>query len=137
MGPWDDLMSAVELLAEANRMPDSAIFFLNILTLNQHPEQNPIDVKCLASGDITQECTAMVVALSSEPEQVKRGWIWKGVALAIEDSKGMFLGDKNGIIACNQPFADGAWVCGHVDAKLVGLLSNFDIRECECGKPEH
>ena len=121
---WCERMSAIELFAEAQHLPDSTIFFVEILGVNGHDEDEDLElcwksVKTEVEGVICQLSDSNTSDIEEEDEL--------HVTLAplifeLVTDKGIFFASSKGVLACSQAFRSGNWVHGDFDVQVIYKL---------------
>lgn len=132
---WSDRVDMIERFAAAQQVPDSTTIFFDVFSRNQHSgsQQQKYDLSSMRAGAIMEECEGML--LLGNPENMNRPWPWLAVTQAVKMGKGVFLGTTTGILACNRPFPDRAWVYGRIDNEVLNLLMAMDIRDMTSTDP--
>ena len=155
---WHERMSAIELFAEAQHLPDSTIFFVEILGVNQHDDDEDAEV-CWKS--VKTEVEGIICQLSKSSElqedetinisigqmifEVGPGdGLLSAVAMTecvscmanfqVGTDKGIYFASSDGVLACSQAFRSGNWVHGDFDVQVIyrllkSLLSGADEEE--------
>lgn len=122
---WAECMMAIERFAEAERLPDSAVFWVDIFSVNVHRQEG--DLVRRVDGSVVNEVHGLIRVLPNDRELLQRGWEWYTVDLAVQAGKSIYFACKSGIMACNRPFKDGSWVSGCFDAGTASMIANVDL----------
>lgn len=136
---WHERMSAIELFAEAQHLPDSTIFFVEILGVNQHDDDEDAEV-CWKSVKTEVEGIICQLSKSSELQEDETINISIGqMIFEVGTDKGIYFASSDGVLACSQAFRSGNWVHGDFDVQVIyrllkSLLSGADEEEDEDGE---
>ncbi|CAE7291540.1 TERF2IP [Symbiodinium natans] len=115
---WSERMSAIELFAEAQHLPDSTIFFVEILGINSHDDDEDAEV-CWKS--VKTEVEGIICQLSTRAElQDDEGL--GSLIFEVGTDKGIFFASSGGVLACSQAFRSGNWVHGDFDVQVIYKL---------------
>ncbi|CAE7742303.1 Samtor [Symbiodinium sp. CCMP2456] len=136
---WHERMSAIELFAEAQHLPDSTIFFVEILGVNPHDDAEDPEV-CWKS--VKTEVEGIICQLSKTSELQEDETINLSIGPLIFEvgtDKGIYFASSDGVLACSQAFRSGNWVHGDFDVQVIyrllkSLLSNTNEEEDEDGE---
>ena len=124
-------MSAIEMFAEAQHLPDSTIFFVEILGMNGHDDDEDLEI-CWKS--VKTEVEGIICHLSkSQALQEDETSLSLGPLISeVGTDKGIFFASSDGVLACSQAFRSGNWVHGDFDVQVIykllkNLLSMADV----------
>eukprot|EP00931_Biecheleriopsis_adriatica_P124358 TRINITY_DN9948_c0_g1_i4.p1 TRINITY_DN9948_c0_g1~~TRINITY_DN9948_c0_g1_i4.p1 ORF type:complete len:824 (-),score=147.49 TRINITY_DN9948_c0_g1_i4:137-2608(-) len=120
------VMSAIDYYAEARQLPDSWMFYIEVLAWDGKPKEERANGYATAI-DLMKECDSMLAIMDSGLSSVNRLWRLFEFELASRCSLGMYMSCSTGVIACNRPFPDRYWVFGDFDPGIARLLQNIDV----------
>jgi len=136
---WHERMSAIELFAEAQHLPDSTIFFVEILGVNPHDDDEDADV-CWKSVKTEVEGIICQLSKTSELQEDETMNLSIGpLILEVGTDKGIYFASSDGVLACSQAFRSGNWVHGDFDVQVIyrllkSLLSSANEDDDEDGE---
>lgn len=117
---WSERMMAIELFAEAQQLPDSAVFFVDILSMNMNDREDAEEV----FRSVKNECEGLIYLLSNEEDRDEDEVLdtLGPMIMEIGTNKGIFFASRHGVLACSQAFRSGTWVHGDFDVQVIYRL---------------
>jgi len=127
-----DVMAAIDWMAEARHLSDTAAFFFIELSINRHNEQ--ADFQKLIVEKSFRECSAMLFCCDHFRENMRRARRYENILRATQADMMLDLGCCSGVLACTRAFEDGGQEFGHFDSAVAEELFCMKCTELT-GKP--
>lgn len=130
--PFASVAEIVEWCADARRLMDHSVLYLNCLSSNLHhnvsyddatPEQRAEPVLAALS-----QCEVAVIVCTTERGCMLRAWRLWTLHRATSMGKTVDLGSTSGVLACTLPFKDGGWEFGHFDVSIARTFASTRCR---------
>mmetsp|Transcript_67728 Transcript_67728/g.144927 ORF Transcript_67728/g.144927 Transcript_67728/m.144927 type:complete len:760 (+) Transcript_67728:47-2326(+) len=131
---WSDIMSSLEWYIEASHLPDSAVFFIDLLSADYH--NTDAAIRRIEAKAALDEAHGFVRILSDNEENMMRAWPLHNMEFASRAGKDVFIACNTGAMACSNPFPNGSWVSGCFGAEIARRFSLVDARLGKCRNPD-
>mmetsp|Transcript_63345 Transcript_63345/g.151132 ORF Transcript_63345/g.151132 Transcript_63345/m.151132 type:complete len:757 (+) Transcript_63345:61-2331(+) len=118
---WSDRMAAIELFAEAHQLPDSAVFFIEVLCVKHSEFERARKLQKLFA-ELIDECEGIICPLTEAADMEDVSMALGPLVTAMDTDKGVYFASKTGILACSESFRDGSWVHGDFDVQVIYTL---------------
>lgn len=135
VGAWkasfEDFMKAIEWHAESRQLPDTIVYWIDLLSLRLSEQPRGAGHHLIAAKVIEEDAYGLVLFVDREAFWSRGTWTTYQIHLAFQHGRIFDIICKDGAMAATRPFTDGSWYFGNMGSKHAQQVLDYDVSQVQ------